>query len=221
MNFIEDDLDTFKKDFAEGLDPNQFEAFVKNPSDITEEVMFQLADLIDGKLDIKPRENSTEAAAPDTIDRLMNAITIVYITDENIPVAVASIIDPTSESYAGYIPLDQYSLKSAQNLDGRVQMEFIAIADEYVHTPVEQELVSQLNTLGTPLFAATTENDQITAQILGEIGFKPVSSMEISSNGDENVILWIDKVEVDEDGNVTGENGEGSEEPQEEVISNT
>ena len=41
MNFIEDDLDTFKKDFAEGLDPNQFEAFVKNPSDITEEVMFQ------------------------------------------------------------------------------------------------------------------------------------------------------------------------------------
>lgn len=221
MNFIEDDLDTFKKDFAEGLDPNQFEAFVKNPSDITEEVMFQLADLIDGKLDIKPRENSTEAAAPDTIDRLMNAITIVYITDENIPVAVASIIDPTSESYAGYIPLDQYSLKSAQNLDGRVQMEFIAIADEYVHTPVEQELVSQLNTLGTPLFAATTEKDQITAQILGEIGFKPVSSMEISSNGDENVILWIDKVEVDEDGNVTGENGEGSEEPQEEVISNT
>ena len=43
MNFIEDDLDTFKKDFADGLNPDQFEAFAKNPSDITEEVLFQLA----------------------------------------------------------------------------------------------------------------------------------------------------------------------------------
>ncbi len=221
MNFIEDDLDTFKKDFADGLSPDQFDAFIKNPSDITEEVMFQLADLIDGKLDIKPRENSTEEATPDTIDRLMNSVTIVYITDENIPVAVASIIDPTAESYLGYIPLDQYSLKSAQNLDGRVQMEFIAIADEYLHTPVEQELVSQLNTLGTPLFAATTESDSITAQILGEIGFKPVASMQISANGNENVILWIDKVEVDEDGKVIGDNDQNTEPDDEKVISNT
>ena len=221
MNFIEDDLDTFKKDFADGLNPDQFEAFAKNPSDITEEVLFQLADLVDGKLDIEPRDNSTESAAPDTVDRLMNAVTIVYITDENIPVAVASIIDPTSESYLGYIPLDQYSLQSAQNLDGRVQLEFIAIADEYIHSPVEQELVAQLNKLGTPLFAATTESDQTTSQILGEIGFKPVSSMKIPENGEENVILWIDKVEVDEDGEVVGENGEGSEEPTEEVISST
>lgn len=217
MNYIEDDLDTFKKDFADGLDPEQFEAYVKNPSDITEEVMFQLADLIDGKMNITPKESNTEAATPDTIDRLMNAVTIVYITDENIPVAVASIIDPTTESYMGFIPLDQYSLKSAQNLDGRVQLEFIAIADEYMHTPVEQELVSQLNNLGTPLFAATSEQDTVTAQILGEIGFKPVSSMDISANGDEqSVILWIDKVELDEDGNVVANS---SDEPADDIIS--
>jgi hypothetical protein len=199
MNFIEDDLDTFKKDFADGLDPNQFEAFVKNPSDVTEEVMFQLADLIDGKQNIIPPDANMAAATPDTIDRLMNAVTIVYITDENIPVAVASIIDPTTESYMGFIPLNLYSLKSAQNLDGRVQLEFIAINDEYRNSPVEQELISQLNNLGTPLFAATTESDNTTASILGEIGFKPVSSMEISANGGEPVILWIDHVETDED----------------------
>ena len=218
MNFIEDDLDTFKKDFAEGLDPNQFEAFVKNPSDITEEVMFQLADLIDGKMDVIPRENSNDiAAAPATIDRLTNAVTIVYITDENIPVAVASIIDPTSESYMGFIPLDQYSIKSAQNLDGRVQIEFIAIADEYMHTPVEQELASQLNALGTPFFAATTASDESTAEILKEIGFTPVSQMKVNANGEEPVILWIDKVDTDEEGHVIPK--EGSEPTSEDVIS--
>lgn len=211
MNFIEDDLETFREDFGKGLDPNQFEAFVKNPSDITEEVMFQLADLIDGKLDVMPRESTSSAATPDTIDRLMNAVTIVYITDEHIPVAVASIIDPTTESYMGFIPLDQYSLKGAQNLDGRVQLEFIAIADEYQHSPVEQELVSQMNALGTPLFAATTESDISTSEILNEIGFKPVATMSISANGDEPVILWIDRVdEID-----------GSEDGQEDIISPT
>ena len=50
MNFIEDDLDTFTNDFLDGLDPDKFEAFAKNPSDITEEVMFQLADLVDQRM---------------------------------------------------------------------------------------------------------------------------------------------------------------------------
>jgi hypothetical protein len=217
MHYLEDDLDTFRKDFADGLDPVQFEAFIKNPSDITEEVMMQLSDLIDGKLDVMPREDTSTAAAPDTIDRLMNAVTIVYITDENIPIAVASIIDPTTKSYMGFKPLDMYSLKSAQNLDGRVQLEFIAIADEYMHTPVEQELASQLNTLGTPLFAATNGADNSTAEILGDIGFKPVSGMSLKDSGEDDVILWIDKVEIDEDGNVVPKGG--SVETEEEVIS--
>jgi hypothetical protein len=218
MNFIEDDMETFNKDFAEGLDPDQFEAFVKNPSDITEEVMFQLADLIDGKPDINPPTDSTAAAAPDTIDRLMNAVTIVYITDENIPVAVASIIDPTTKSYMGFIPLDEYSLKSSQNLDGRVQLEFIAIADEYQGSAVEQELVSQMNSLGTPMFAATSQSDQKTASILSAIGFKPVADMEITENGEEPVILWLDNVDIDKEGNVVGDE-EGSAEEPDEVIS--
>lgn len=217
MHFLEDDIDTFNKDFAAGLDADQFNAFVKNPSDITEEVMFQLADLIDGKLNIKPNDSNLAAATPDTIDRLMNAVTIVYITDENIPVAVASIIDPTVNSYMGFKPLDLYSLKSAQNLDGRVQLEFIAIADEYKHSPVEQELVSQMNALGTPLFAATTASDTDTAEILGEIGFTPVSTMKISANGDEPVTLWIDRVEIDEDGEIVPD--EPVESDENEVIS--
>lgn len=202
MNYLEDDLEQFNNEvdpgITDGLDPDKYEVFVKNPSDITEEVMFQLADLIDGKYNLKAKITNNAAPAPDTVDRLMNAVTIVYITEERIPVAVASIIDPTQKSYMGFVPLDLYSLHSAQNLDGRVQLEFVAVNDESRGTPVEQELASQMNALGTPMFAATTASDQNTAQILTEIDFKPVSNMQIDSNG-EPVILWLDRIEEAED----------------------
>ena len=96
MNYLEDDLEQFNNEvdpgITEGLDPDTYEVYVKNPSDITEEVMFQLADLIDGKYNLKAKITNNAAPAPDTVDRLMNAVTIVYITEERIPVAVASII---------------------------------------------------------------------------------------------------------------------------------
>ena len=210
MDFIEDDLEQFNNEvepgLTGGLDPDKFEVYVKNPSDISEEVLFQLADLIDGKYDITQEDANESAPSPDTVDRLMNAVTILYITEERIPVAVASIIDPTQKSYMGFVPLDLYSLHSAQNLDGRVQLEFIAVNDESRDTPVEQELASQMNALGTPMFAATTYPNRKTAEILTEIGFKPVSSMDIDSNG-EPVILWLDKIE------------ESSEDAEDEVVS--
>lgn len=198
MDFIEDDLEQFNSEvdpgITDGLDPDTFDVFVKNPSDIPEEVMFQLADLIDGKYNLTPDEINEAAPTPDTVDRLMNAVTIVYITEDRIPVAVASIIDPTQKSYMGFVPLDLYSLHSAQNLDGRVQLEFVAVNDESRGTPVEQELASQMNALGTPMFAAITASNRKTAGILGEFGFKPVSSMDIDSNG-EPVILWLDRLD--------------------------
>jgi len=208
MNYLEDDLEQFNEDVApgitDGLDPDQYEVYVKSPSDITEEVMFQLADIIDGKYNLKAKITNNAAPAPDTVDRLMNSVTILYITDERIPVAVASIIDPTTKSYMGFVPLDLYSVHSAQNLDGRVQLEFVAVNDEYRGTPVEQELASQMNALGTPMFAATTESDQNTAQILTELKFTPVSSMQIDSNG-EPVILWLDKVDEPDENDVVSE----------------
>jgi hypothetical protein len=118
----------------------------------------------------------------------------------------------------GFIPLDEYSLKSSQNLDGRVQLEFISVADEYMGSAVEQELVSQMNSLGTPMFAATSQSDQKTASILSAIGFKPVAEMEITENGEEPVILWLDNVDIDKDGNVVGAEGGSAEEP-DDVIS--
>jgi hypothetical protein len=216
MNFIEDDLDQFNTDVApgltEGLDPNRYEVFVKSPSDINEETMFLLSDIIDGKRDINPDSlyNNTSPATPETVDRLMNAVTIIYITEENIPVAVASIIDPTVKSYMGFIPLDIYSLRSAQNLDGRLQLEFLTVSDECESAQdVSQELASQMGALGQPLFAATSVSEGKTNQLLQLFGFKPVSQMEIDGE-EEPVVLWLNQLD-----------GSGSEEPTDEVVSST
>ena len=55
-------------------------------------------------------------------------------------------------------------------------------------------------------------------RILATIGFKPVSEMEISENGEEPVILWLDKVDIDKEGEVVGEDDSSAGEP-DEVIS--
>ena len=194
--YIEDDLEQFEQATGNNqpLDPEKYQAYVKSPADIDEETMYQLADIIDGRLDIKPHYTPGVKATPKTVDRLLNSVTIVYITFEDLPVAVASIIDPTQTNYMGFVPLDLYSMYSAQNLDGRVQMEFFAVADEYDNTQVPTELFAQINQLGTPVYMVTDSDDEDSNTTLQENGFTPVANMDIGSN-ESPVILWLDHVE--------------------------
>ena len=73
------------------LDPERFKAYVKSPSDIDEGTMRDIAAVIDGKNDITPpADNHVPVATPSTMDRLLNSVTIVYITDNDFPVAAAN-----------------------------------------------------------------------------------------------------------------------------------
>lgn len=193
--FIEDDLEEFGKavDTEQPLDPEKYQVFVKNPSDINEETMYQLADIIDGRMDIRPHYTPGVIATPKTVDRLLNSVTIIYITYENLPIAVASIIDPTQKNYLGFIPLDMYSLCSGQNLEGRVQMEFFAVADEYINSPVPNELCGQVNALGTPVYMITDSDDADSNYILQNNGYQMVASFDLDTN-ETPVCLWIDNV---------------------------
>ena len=195
--YIEDDLEEFEKATGanEPLDPEKYQAFVKSPADIDEETMYQLADIIDGRLDIKPHYTPGVQATPKTVDRLLNSVTIVYITYEALPIAVASIIDPTQTNYQGFVPLDMYSMYSGQNLDGRVQMEFFAVADEYSNTQVPTELFAQVNQLGTPVYMVTDADDEDTNATLQENGFKSVAAMDMGTN-EVPVYLWLDRIET-------------------------
>ena len=61
MEFIEDlkenfdSVDPTQPTEAQPLDPTKYSAFVKNPGDITEDVLYQLADIISGRMNVRAR----------------------------------------------------------------------------------------------------------------------------------------------------------------------
>lgn len=190
LDKLKEEIDASQKQPVQPLDPERFKAFIKAPLDIPEEEIFQLADIIDGRFNIRPRRSQSDTDGPETVDRLLNSTTIVYIEDDGIPIAVASIIDPTIENYKGYVPLSLYSLHSANNLEGRVQLEFFAVSDEYRNTAVPNELNAQVKSLNVPLFMVTDADDDDTNEWLLRTKCKMASVMNIDSNN-VPVILWL------------------------------
>lgn len=197
MEFIEDikegfdSIDPTRQNGAQPLDPAKYSAFVKNPSDITEDVLYQLSDIISGRMDVhddtqKPGIPST----PDVVDRLLNSVTIVYIEEEGVPVGVASLVDPTQKNYMGFKPIDLYSLHSGVNLEGRVLMEFFAVPDEYLDKGIAEEILAQIDDTDTEVFTVTDADDSSATNMLTRFGFKPVANMDINSN-EGPVTLWL------------------------------
>src|SRR5574344_1151548 len=171
------------------IDTEPFRAYVKSPADIPEDTMYQLVDLVEGKYDINPEKPASTVSAPKTIDRLMNAQVIVYITENGIPVGMASIIDPTIENYQGIIPINIYSLYSGANLEGRVQQEFFCIADEYSDLGIAQEIKAQIQAMGAPTFTVIDSTDTKTEAGLMRNGYHFISEFKPSSN-EVPVQLW-------------------------------
>lgn len=197
MEFIEDLKEGFdsltpaKQTGAQPLDPTKYSAFIKNPSDITEDVMYQLSDIISGRMNVRADiQKSGIPATPDIVDRLLNSVTIVYIEEEGVPVGVASLVDPTQKNYMGFKPIDLYSLHSGVNLEGRVQMEFFAVPDEYLDTGIAEEILAQIDATDTKVFTVTDADDESSSELLARVGFQPVASMDIDSN-EVPVTLWI------------------------------
>ena len=197
MEFIEDlkenfdSVDPNQTAEIQPLDPTKYSAFVKNPSDITEDVIYQLGDIISGRMNVRADSHKPGLpTTPDVVDRLLNAVTIVYIEEEGVPVGVASLVDPTQKNYMGFKPLDLYSLQSGVNLDGRILMEFFAVPDEYINTGIGEELLAQIDATDTKVFTVTDADDESANEILTKYGFKQVATMDIDSN-EVPVVLWL------------------------------
>lgn len=173
------------------LDPSRFAAFATTPSEIDEETLGQLVAIIDGKTDATPKPpSSTLKPAPATIDRLLNSDTVVYITDNGLPVAVATIIDPTQKSYLGFKPIEQYSLASGVNLDGMLQQEFFAVSDQYRNMDIGKELRAQIAALGLHTFILSATDDTETAKGLLSNGYELAAVLPDDGTGNP-ANLWI------------------------------
>lgn len=188
------------------LDPERFKAYVKSPSDIEESTMRDIAAVIDGKNDITPpADNHVPVATPSTMDRLLNSVTIVYITDDDFPVAAANLIDPTKEDYRGVVPIKYYSLLSGYNLDGRVQQEFFAVAEEYRNHGLGEELRAQINALDTPTFIVVDTTDKDCIEGLAKSGYQFIAQLDDETT-EYPVQLWVDN--AGEEPNEQGEEPE-------------
>lgn len=193
----------------EPLDPERFKAYVKSPDELDEETIRDIAAVIDGKLNTQQtrpvQPGTVPVAVPSTVDRLLNSIAIIYITDKDLPIAAASLIDPTVESYCGFIPLSHYSLESGYNLDGRVQQEFFAVADEYRNHGIGRELKAQIAALGIPTFILVDSNDADSIEGVSSNGYQLIC--ELTDTDDTDVQLWIDHDEEQAEDDSDGENG--------------
>ena len=177
------------------FDANKFQTSIVLPDVLDENTLYQLTDLIDGKVhyenELVDEENEiSDFASPNTVDQMMNSIGVIYITEEANPVAVATLSDPTIQNYRGVIPIDYYELKSGQSLYGRVQIETFAIKPEYKNAGLEGELRNLIDEVAPEIFAVVPLSDLRMMELMQSSGYKPISQFQTDWDLTP-VVLWI------------------------------
>ena len=172
-------------------DENRFTSFINAPELIDEDVLYLLADIIDKKTNLDEKDYTTsDFKGPNTIDKLSDSIAIAYILEEGVPIAVATLIDPTVENYKGFIPSDYYELKSGIQLEDRVQQEFFVVKDEYNNLGLAGKLRELLETMSPNMFTVIDSRDEHSISGLSKNGYSFIS--EIKTDWDINPVqLWV------------------------------
>jgi hypothetical protein len=173
------------------FDSNRFESTIVNPSDLPDDILYQLSDIIDKKTNLDTPETDTNTTkGPNTIDKLLASLAVAYVTEDNIPVGVATIVDPTIENYMGITPLDFYSLKAATNLENRIQQEFFTVIDEYKQMGIASELRRLLETVAPAMFVVPDVSDKDTINGLKNNGYVYVN--QFNTDWDTTPVqLWL------------------------------
>lgn len=173
------------------VEPVDRESIIVNPTELTEDILYQLADIIDGKTHFSENDvKEEEPEGPSTVDKINNAIAVAYITEEGLPVAVSILQDPTIENYKYIIPIDYYELKSGVSLKERIQQEYFSFKPDTYTPKVGQELKQLLVSNSPKLFVVNISVDEITNKYLEGCGYKMVSSFD--TEWEENPVnLWI------------------------------
>jgi hypothetical protein len=171
--------------------PVNQESFVVNPTELDEDLLYQLADIIDGKTHFNEQDiKEEEPEGPTTHDGILNSIAVAYITEDNLPLAVALLKDPTVENHKFIIPNDYYELKSGKSLEERIQQEFFAFKPDKYTQEVGMKLKKILEDNSPNLFMVVTSTDELTNKYLTQAGYKMTASFNTEWEK-SSVNLWI------------------------------
>lgn len=188
----DDVVDGFTIDDGNDGNPfdEHFKLIMKNPSEIDEDMLYEIADLINGKYSDNYKNVKRITEMPDTIDQLKNSDLVLCITYDDIPVGVLTITNPMQENYKNIIPGQLYSLYSAYNLDNRVEIEYFVLSDEYDEYPLAQELIGQLEANGIETYMVCSSDDSNTNELLRKSGFAYITSFQMDGD-DTDVNLYV------------------------------
>lgn len=171
--------------------PDQYKSFIVDPIELDDDVMFQLADIIDKKEQLDQRDYTAKAfKAPDTVERLLNSEKIAYVTENDFPIGVATIVDATKENFMGIIPVDYYALKSATNLSDRMHQEFFSVVDEKKDMGISGALRKRLEEFSPLMFVTIPVTDKDTLEGVSKNGYQLISQFETDWESSP-VQLWF------------------------------
>lgn len=180
-----------EKAVGKELDRNKFDSVIVKPEAIPQDDLNQCADIIDSKTHFDSQDfRDTWLKGPNTVDRLLSSMGVAYVTEDDIPVACATLTDPTQINYKGIIPLDYYELKSGFSLAGRLQQEFFAVKPEYRGMGIATELRDLLESVSPKMFITVPVWDTDTITGLVKNGYKFVA--EFNTDWEQAPVqLWI------------------------------
>ena len=135
-------------------------------------------------------KDSKLTKGPDTTDKILNSIAVVYILEDGIPVAVSTLLDPTKENYKGIIPSDYYEMKSGKSLQGRHQQEHFAVKPDKHNLGLAQELKRLLLESSPKTFVINQSPDTESSFGLAKNGYQVISKFNTEWET-EPVQLWI------------------------------
>lgn len=172
------------------FDSKKFQTFISKPTEVPQDVIYQLSDLFDGNNHFEENEIEDKQIGPLTSDKIIGSLAVAYILENNIPVAGATLLDPTKANYKGIIPGDYYALKSGVNLEDRVQQEFFAVAPDKHDLGLAQELKKILEEVAPKMYVIAIENDPDNIFGLKKNGYRFVARFQTDWE-DAPVELWI------------------------------
>lgn len=191
---IFDDLESDNSDNVGGdtedngnyaLDPDHFSLYFKNPSELDDDTLGEIGKLIDGKYSDDFRDIKGLISKPNTIDQLRNSDMIAYVTHDDIPVGVLTIVNPMQENYLNIIPGITYADHAVYNLDNRLEIEYFVVSSEYDEFPIGEEIMYNLEQNGISTFMVCTADDDTTNNLLRKLKFEYIKTFNISAIEDD------------------------------------
>ena len=173
------------------FDNERLKSFVTSPGEVDENTLYQIADIFDKKTHMNDEDLIVnQESGQNTVDRILDAVALIYIEENGIPVAASLLVDPTKENFKGIIPSDYYEMKSGVSIENRMKQEYFEVLPDKKKLGLASELRRQIQEISPYTFIVVPENDTDTTDGLSKNGYTKTSTFKVDGES-VPVELWL------------------------------